>query len=144
MILNASLLSAILGVTSSIAYAHPHAHRTRAALPDVWSQPEDSPVYDLFRSNVQKRQNNDTDDSPEVGSPSMCLPTSERNFLSNYYSFVQFCQLGLLNILKVPSMCQSSQLRGRTHSMLLSLREQSQQMFLRPTSSVTTHSTRKV
>ncbi|KLO11229.1 glycoside hydrolase/deacetylase [Schizopora paradoxa] len=69
MILNAGLVLTILGVTSSIAYASPHAHRTRAALPDVWSQPEDSPVYDLFRSNLQKRQSNDTDDSPDVGSP---------------------------------------------------------------------------
>lgn len=81
MFLTASLLSAVLGFTSMIAFAHPHvAHRTRAALPDVWSQPNDSPVYDLFRSNFAKRQSNDTDDDddfPDVGSPSMCLLSGE-------------------------------------------------------------------
>lgn len=76
MLVNAGILSAVLGAACSIASAHPHpngAHKTRSALPFDWAQSEDHPVYDLFRStNLQKRQDNSTNSTsgiPAVGSP---------------------------------------------------------------------------
>lgn len=82
MLVNVGLVSAVVGAACSIAYAHPTgAHKTRSALPGDWTQPEDSPVYDLFNNNKRrlvKRQNNGTstngtDDFPDVGSPGACF-----------------------------------------------------------------------
>ncbi len=70
MLFHAGLLFALVGVASSAA--HPH-HQARGALPDHWSQPEDSPVYDLFRTTNFKRQANGTSGLPAVGSPSACF-----------------------------------------------------------------------
>lgn len=81
MHLNAGLLFSVASIAGSAVYGLPGVapgHRIRAALPDDWSQPRDSPVYNLFRSTSRnfKRQDNSTIDPPAVGSPSACSPFS--------------------------------------------------------------------
>lgn len=73
MLVNAGIFTAVLGAACSLVSAHPHAHKTRTALPGDWVQSEDHPVYELFRrTNLNKRQSNSTANStsgvPAVGS----------------------------------------------------------------------------
>ncbi|KLO19951.1 glycoside hydrolase/deacetylase [Schizopora paradoxa] len=73
MLVNAGIFTAVLGAACTLVSAHPHAHKTRSALPGDWVQSEDHPVYELFRrTNLNKRQSNSTANStsgiPAVGS----------------------------------------------------------------------------